>query len=80
MTETKNNPQASQLGINNTNSKARTNGFYKIDFNEQTRVAGVGALIKSRLGFNCVGDGFIVRTEHRELLDKSKIEYKVVKE
>lgn len=61
------------------NSKPKTNGFYKISFDKNEHVAGVGILIDSRLSFTCLeDDSFIVRTEHRELLDKTSIVYEIV--
>lgn len=50
----------------------------KIGFDEDSRIAGLGVLIDSRIGFTFTGDGFIVTLDHRELLDKADIRYQVL--
>lgn len=50
----------------------------KISFDEGSRMTGLCVLIDSCLGFTFTGDGFVVTTDHRDLLDKAHIQYQIL--
>ena len=57
---------------------ATNNEMKKIHFDEDWRVVGLGVLIDSCIGFTFTGDGFIITSDQRHLLDKADIRYRVL--
>jgi hypothetical protein len=57
----------------------KTDSVFTITFTEEDKVRGIGALFRSRIVWNGIGQNkFVVRKQHLELFKNKNIKYRVV--